>query len=449
MRSTFAGIVISVGCLTGADFKAGVATVKITPTEPIYLSGYAARTHASDGVAVDIHAKALAIEDQRGGRVVIVTTDIIGLPRSISDPVAAEVLKQYGLDRSRLMMNSSHTHTGPLIRKNLEILFDLPPADQAVVDRYAAKLTKDLVDVVGASLRDMKPANLEFGNGAAHFGINRRTPSSTGFKIAVNPDGPTDPDVPVLKVTTTDGKELAILFGYACHNTTLTAEFYKVSGDYAGYAQLEIEKAHPGATALFLELCGADQNPNPRSSLELAKQHGAALGAEVNRVVGGKMQPVKGRLRTAFQTVDLPFAHHTREQFQALVNDKNVFKARRAKAMVATYDQGHPIRTYPYPVQAIAFGNDVTLVALGGEVVIDYDLRVKKEFGAKGMVVAGYSNDVMAYIPSKRVLKEGGYEADDSMTYYGQPGPWADDVEERIAGTIHKVMGRVGRKAAR
>jgi hypothetical protein len=96
-------------------------------------------------------------------------------------------------------------------------------------------------------------------------------------------------------------------------------------------------------------------------------------------------------------------------------------------------------------VQAVAFGKDLTLVALGGEVVVDYDLRIKKEFGGKGLIVADYSNDVMAYIPSKRVLGEGGYEPDFSMIYYGQPGPWRDDVEDRIMGAVRQVMQRVGR----
>jgi hypothetical protein len=265
----------------------------------------------------------------------------------------------------------------------------------------------------------------------------------------VNPAGPTDPDVPVLKVTGGDGRLRAVLFGYACHNTTLTGEFYRISGDYAGFAQRDIEQANPGARAMFLMLCGADQNPNPRSTLELAGQHGAALGAEVMRVLAGKMQPVRGPVRAAFQVVDLDFAHHTRETFESRLQDQNAVRVRHAKAMLRAYDQGSPIRRYPYPVEAIAFGKSLTILALGGEVVVDYALRVKKEYGSKGIVVAAYSNDVMSYIPSHRVLKEGGYEASESMIYYGQPGPYAEDVEDRISGTVEKVMARVGRKRSR
>jgi hypothetical protein len=211
-------------------------------------------------------------------------------------------------------------------------------------------------------------------------------------------------------------------------------------------AKKAIEDGNPGVTAMFLQLCGADQNPNPRSSLELAEQHGKALATEVTRVAGGQMQRVDGNIKAAFQIVDLAFAHHTRSTFEAQLNDSNKFRVRNAKAMLKTYDDGHPVRTYAYPVQAVSFGKDLTLVALGGEVVVDYDLRIKKSYGSKGMVVAGYSNDVMAYIPSARVLKEGGYEANESMVYYGQPGPWREDVEERIFTGLDQVMKRVGRK---
>ena len=431
-----------------ADYKAGIARVDITPEKPIYMSGYADRKHPSEGVLQELWAKALAIEDSKGARVVIVTTDLIGLPRNISDVVAARIQKEYGLDRAHLTLNSSHTHTGPLIRRNLELMFDLSPEERETVNEYATKLIEHLVSVVGAALKDLAPANLSFGNGSATFAINRRQATAKGVKIGENPKGPTDPDVPVLKVTGPDGKLRAVLFGYACHNTTLTGQFYKISGDYAGFAQSAIEKTNPGATAMFMMLCGADQNPNPRSKLELAGQHGQALAAEVERVLAQNLERVHGSIRAAFQIVELGFAPNTRETYESRLNETNVWRVRHAKAMIADYDAGHPIRRYPYPVQAIQFGKDLTLLALGGEVVVDYALRVKREYGSKGIIVAGYSNDVMSYIPSLRVLKEGGYEPDTSMIYYGLPGPYDEDVEERIVSTIHQVMKRVGRKQA-
>jgi neutral ceramidase len=446
---TIASLFLCLFSLSAADYKAGVGRIIITPDKPIYLSGYADRKHPSEGVVHDLWAKALAIEDRKGARVVIVTTDLIGLPRSLSDIVAARIQKQYGIERSHLLLNSSHTHTGPLIRRNLEMLFELGPEDQQVVNEYAEKLTDNLVNVVGAALKDLEPVELSFGNGRATFAINRRENTASGVKIGLNPKGPTDPDVPVLKVTSQGGKLLAVLFGYACHNTTLTGQFYRISGDYAGFAQADFEKAHPGATAMFMMLCGADQNPNPRSKLELAEQHGEALAKEVDRVLNEKLERVRGPIHAAFQIVELGFAPESREVYEARLKESNAWRVRHAKAMLRMYDNPSFMRRYPYPVQALQFGKDLTVVALGGEVVVDYVLRIKREFGSKGIIVAGYSNDVMSYIPSLRVLKEGGYEANDSMIYYGLPGPYDEQVEDHVITTVHQVLKRVGRKPQR
>jgi hypothetical protein len=436
----------SCASLAAADYKAGIATAIITPTEPIYLTGYANRNHPSEGAVHDIKAKALAIEDKSGGKIVIVTTDLIGLPRAITDVVAARVQKEHGIERARLILNSSHTHTGPLIARNLELMFELKPDERRVVDEYSRKLTEDLIQLIGKAIQNMEPADLWFGNGHAHFAINRREPTPKGIRLGLNPSGPTDADVPVLKVTGPDGKVRVLLFGYACHNTTLGGDMYKITGDYAGYAQIAIESAEPGVTAMFMMLCGADANPNPRGKLELAEQHGNALGTEVIHVAAEKMTKVDGKTRAAFQIVELGFNAWPRETLEKELTSTNIWHKRYAAAMLKMMDDGHPIRRYPYPVQAVQFGKDLTIVALGGEVVVDYCLWVKKNYGSKGIMVAGYSNDVMSYIPTVKILKEGGYEPVESMYYYGMPGPYNEAVEQQIHDTLRQVLKRVGRK---
>lgn len=424
------------------NMNAGVAKLEITPKGPIWMAGYAARTKPSQG-ASPIWAKALALQDERGATAVIVTTDLIGLPRSVTDVVAAKAMAEYKLERGEIVFNSSHTHTGPVVRNNLAIMGPQEADQKRIVEDYAKELAERLYVVIGAALGDLKPASLAFDYGEAGFAVNRRVVTETGVTIGVNPSGPVDHKVPVLRVTGADGKVRAVLFGYACHNTTLTAEFYHITGDYAGFAQTAVESEFPGAVALFVQLCAGDQNPNPRSKLELAEQHGAALGAEVVRVVKTAMQPVKGPLKSVYQTTELPFAPHSREQFTKELEDKNVFKARRAAAMLAQYDQGHPVRKLQYPVQVIRFGQGFTLVALGGEVVIDYSLWLQRTFPKERLMVAGYSNDVACYIPNARVLREGGYEAVDSMIYYGQPGPFTEEVQSRIEEALVRAMRRV------
>ena len=435
----------SIACSAG--LRAGAGRVDITPDGPIWLSGYGDRTHPSTGILTKLWAKALAIEDTKGGRVVIVTTDLIGLPRTLTDPVAARIAKEYSLDRSRVMFNSAHTHTGPMVRSNLTTMFELGVEDRARIDAYSERLREALFAVVRAALGDLTPAEVSYGSGEAGFAMNRRQFTPEGVRIGVNPQGPTDHSVPVLRVTS-GGKLKAVLFAYACHNTTMTGQNYEIAGDYAGFAQADLEKSAPGATALFVMLCGGDQNPEPRGTAALAEQHGEELAAAVRRVLDSSMSRVEGPIRAAYENTELDFAFHTRETFEAELSSKNKAEVRRAQAMLTAYDERHPVRRTFYPVQAIRFAKGPTILGLGGEVVVDYDLRVKREY-AGPLIVAGYCNDVMCYLPSKRVLGEGGYEAVDSMIYYGQPGPFAGDVEERVFDEIGKVMKRVGAKTAK
>jgi hypothetical protein len=427
--------------------RAGVARVEITPRGPIWMAGYASRNHPSEGVRLPLWARALAIETAPGGRVVIVTTDLLGLPAELSAQVAERARRQFGLERARLLLNSSHTHGGPVLWSAFETMFDGPPAEEAKLREYAARLVDDLVSVIGKAIADLSPAEVAYGFGEAGFAVNRREPTASGIKIGVNPSGPGDHEVPVLRVSGLDGKVRAILFAYACHNTTLGGDFYQLSGDYAGFAEARLESDFPGATALFMELCGGDQNPHPRNTVALAEQHGETLAGEVRRVLAGTLLPVRGPLRASYVVTSLPFAPRERAEYEAdLKNPKaSAPLVRRAGRMIEAIDSGHPVRHVAYPVQAVRFGQDLTLLALGGEVVVDYDLRAKHEYPGEHLIVAGYSNAVMGYIPSERVLREGGYEAVDNLIYYGRPGPFAPGVEERVFDAIHKAMKRVGR----
>ena len=429
-----------------AEWKAGVERVRITPEDPIWMSGYASRNRPSQGVVHDLWVKALALEDSRHVRTVIVTTDLIGLPRGVAEQISAEALRRYGLERPHLLLNSSHTHTGPVVGENLATMFDLDGLQAERIRAYTQRTTAAILDAIGGALGRLEPARLGYAKGRAAFAVNRREFTPSGVKLGVNPNGPVDHDVPVLTIRDVRGALRAALFGYACHNTTLTGEFYQLSGDYAGYAQLEFERMHPGAAALFVMLSGGDQNPHPRGREEVAQQHGRTLAAAVSQAILAGEKPLRGPLRAAFQVTELEFAPHSREDFEREKETATGARYRRAVAMLAAYDERRPVRQIPYPVQAMRFGRQLTLVALGGETVVGLALRIKREFPVEETVVAGYSNDVMCYIPTAQILREGGYEAVDSMIYYGQPGPFAADVEERVIAAARRVLARVGRK---
>ncbi len=435
-------------CVQAAGYRAGVAAVEITPKLPFWLSGFAARTRPAENVTLPIYAKALALEDGEGGRVVIVTADLVGVTAEITSEVARRLEQSHKIRRDQLVFNASHTHSGPAVWPRLHIAPVTDPQVDRQVEAYGRRLMDEFTKVARQALDQMFPATLSFGQTEAGFATNRRVDHLALVRPGRSYPAPVDTAVPVWKVTAADGGVRALIFGYACHNTVLTAGFTAINGDYAGYAQQSLERAYPGAMALFLSLCAGDQRPAPRGKAELAVQHGETIAAAVRKRASSRMAPVKGRFRSAYEEIRLPFQAHTREVYEAEAKSSDFYAARRGKAMLAAFDAKRPIVDTAYPVTAIAFGDSAALVALGGEVVVDYALRLKKEFGPDRLVVAAYSNDVMGYIPTRRILREGGYEAGDSMVYFVQPGWFTDEVEELVLDSARRLLRRIGVRAA-
>lgn len=428
--------------LIGAEIKVGTARKTITPQLPFWLTGYASRDKPSAEVLHDLWAKAVVFEEKPDNRVIIVTTDLLGLSHEVSEEVALRVNRKYGITRSKLLLSSSHTHSGPVIWPCLSIIFDLNTTDMQSVAQYSQKLTDDIISVIDMAMSNLEPVQISTGHGTADFAVNRRRQTENEVIIGVNPDGPVDHDVPVIKISTPDGTLKAVLFSYACHNTS--SNTYLVNGDYSGFAQIELEKANPGVTAMFLAGCGADQNPNPRGSLELAEEHGKSLAESVKKVLSDELKPVHPPIRADFNIVNLDFLPFDPEIYRKELLSQDKYRQRRAKLMLEAYNKGWNVTRYPYPVQTIRFNNDLTILAMSGEVVVDYPINIKKEYSKENLFIAGYCNEVQCYIPSKRILEEGGYEAESSMIYYGYPGPFANNVEEKIFDAIHKVMKHTG-----
>jgi len=432
-------------------WQAGVATTVITPAESMWMAGYAARTKPSEGKVHDLHAKALVLEDAQGSRLALVTLDLIGIDRAMRDWVTQEVQRRYDLKANSLLINASHTHSGPVVRESRYSIYgnsfyDLTPEQLGQSNAYSDQLRQKLVNLIGTAIGQLAPARLAYTHGRAGFAMNRRLPTATGYRNSPNPDGPIDHDVPVLRVESPEGQLRAVLFGYACHATTLS--FYQYCGDYPGFAQAYVEQLHPGTTAMFMAGCGGDQNPYPRSkdrALELCRQHGHALANGVEAALQGPSKPVRGPLRTAMEEVTLDFAEPpSRTTLQQQAKSKNKYERLHAEFLLKQLEhEGEITSTYPYLVQVVRFGDDLMMVALAGEVVIDYTLRLKRELTGAPLWVAGYSNDVFGYVPSLRVLQEGGYEGGGAMRYTPLPGPFAPSVEDRVVKTVHKLVEAV------
>jgi hypothetical protein len=431
----------------GAPVPVGAAAVDITPDYPVRLVGYESRKTESEGIATRLKAKALAIgadNDAEGGPLVLVAVDNCAVGSNVTEEVAARLMKKVSLKRERFVVCSTHSHCAPGLRSELNFIFGgpLPPDQKEHIDRYTRELTDALEKVALDSLAARAPANLAWGQGQLGFAANRRLLKKgkwVGF--GVNSNGPVDPSVPVLRATDSSGKVRAVLFGYACHCTTLGGEFNKICGDWAGLACEQIESETPGAMALAIIGCGADANPEPRRSFDDAKAHGSVAAREVDRVIKTAMTPLPGRVRARIKRFTLPLApapSRAKIAEQTKLPGAGGFFAR---TLIERLDLGEALETeVPYIVQTWCFGDDMAMVFLAGEVVVDYALRLKWEIDANRLWIAAYSNDVPCYIASRRVLSEGGYEADSSMIYYGHPARLAPAAEDLIVQAVHDLL---------
>ena len=419
---------------TAAELSVGVAAVDITPEYPVRLSGFGFRREESAGVTQRIWAKALAFKGDGGeGPAVLVTVDNLGIPAYMTREVAGRLAEKAKLDPARFAVTASHTHTAPMLTDVCPTLFGLPipPEHQAHINRYTKELADNLERVALAALADLRPARVEFGVGTATLAMNRRTKG-----------GPVDHDLPVLVVRGADGKPRAIYVSYACHCVTLSDN--KISGDWAGYVQETVQTNYPGVIALTSIGCGADANPTSGvtgDKADVAAAQGKQIADEVDRLLKQQLMPVDRPVTAKIGQVELMFdTLPTREQWQEKAKRQDAV-GHHARVQLAKLDRGEQLQTkLDYPIQTWAFGDQLAMVFLPGEVVVDYSLRLKKEFDRSRMWVNAYSNDAPCYIPSERVLKEGGYEGADAMVYYDRPTKFAPGLEQKIVNEIHRQV---------
>lgn len=429
---------------TAAGWRAGTAKVEITPKTPLWMAGYGSRDRPSEGAIHPLWAKALVLEDPSGDRALMVTLDVCGIDRSLSKTIRDAVKERRKIPYDRIVLSCSHTHSGPVLGDNLITMYKMDQAQAKEVVAYTAGFLANVLKTIDEAAGALEPVVLSWETGKADFAVNRRENVEANvpkLREALALKGPVDHDVPVLRLMTPEGKVKAVVFGYACHCTVLGS--YEFCGDYAGFAQNALEARLPDAQAMFVAGCGADQNPLPRRTVALAESYGKDLATAVGKVLEGPMRPIETPLTSVYQEIPLRLgAIPDRSQFEAEAKSSNYPLANRARLLLGELDRSGKIATeYPYPLQVWRLGG-LTWIFLGGEVVVEYSLRFQRNLGTSTTWVSAYCNDVMAYIPSLKVLKEGGYEGATSMIYYGLPGPWSEDVEEQIVEGVKNLLSR-------
>lgn len=448
----WAGLLVSAGVLSPiaqAGWDAGFSRRDVTPTKALRLSGYGSRTVPSEGTETPLQLRCFALRsangDERGPVHALIAVDTIGFPAALTSEVLERVQAQYGISRERFVISCSHSHTSPHIARGLENLFSTPTTDEekANLIEYTDFIRDECVLAVGEAIQNLAPARLSHAVGEVNFAQNRRVIENGLWKgFGVNPDGAVDHTLPVLKVTDASGEKLrGLLFNYACHCTTFGGEHNQVNGDWAGYASRGIEEAHPGTFALCTIGCGADQNP-PRDSkrdLEYAQAEGKEIVEEVGEMLTRNWREIDAAPTARFGFAGLPIDRPSVDDLKKALQSSQPQVRRHAEVMLETKDRmGRLPESYPMPVQTWRFGDQFAMFFLGGEVCVEYALRIKKELGDQTWVNA-YCNDVFAYVAPERMRAEGGYEVDFSMIYYLQPGRWSTGTEDVILKRVHEL----------
>jgi neutral ceramidase len=436
---------LALGSAFAADsWEAGLAKVDITPVESVPLAGYGGKTRMSQRIDHPIWLKALALREGGGEVSVLVTADLVGLSDRMIARIAAGALEAHGLPRDRLLLNTSHNHSCPVTEDVLWLYYELSPEEAAARDRYTELVYRAYAEVIAAAIADLAPAELSYELGLAGLAVNRRR--ARGPQSRALP-GPVDHDVPVLAVRS--GESLrGIVFGYSCHTTALSG--LGISGDYAGFAQIDLEKAFPGSVAMFVQNCGGDANPLPRlrgqddEAVSLAERRGLVLSEAVRQVLAAPMVALSGPFRVAMGETELEFEPGLpRDEVEQRAPNLSGMHRREFEHFLEQYKTlGELPGKVNYPAQVWRFGDGLALIALTGETVVDYSLKLKEAYGWNTTWVCGYNNDLLCYVPSLRVLREGGYEGTLGMWEYGHRAPFAESVEERIAALVEELMGR-------
>ncbi|GAA5221725.1 neutral/alkaline non-lysosomal ceramidase N-terminal domain-containing protein [Membranihabitans marinus] len=425
-------------------WQVGIGKRVITPQTKVWLAGYGYK-RVPYGKIHDIYVKVMALKSNDGKMVVMATTDHQGMSKTVYESIYNKVYQRYKIQRRDFMLTFSHNHSGPRLTDDLHDYYPVEAEQEKLVAEYSEWTAEQIADAVGEALSNWQDARLYKGEGKCSFAVNRRENVESEV-IAIRErgeelKGPVDHCVPVLALKGLSGHLIGVVFGYACHPTTISLHTW--SGDYPGFAQINIEDQYPGTAAMFFNTCGGDQNPLPRRTVELCRKYGKMLSDAVAEVLSQPMELISSRLESGFEYVDLAYEEMaTRESLIPLLDSKNKIQARWAKRILAKMDAGIPLSTtYAYPVQAWKLGKELLLIGIGGESVVDYSLRFKTEYAEQTTWVCGYANEMAAYIPSHRVWTEGGYEGGPHLDEYGHPAwKWAEDVEDRIANTVAKVV---------
>ncbi|NLW49900.1 MAG: hypothetical protein GXY85_03535 [Candidatus Brocadiaceae bacterium] len=380
----------------------------ITPPLGIRMAGYASRTEGANDVHDDLFVNAVVIE-AGNERVALLTYDVCLLSLDHADAFKAAIREATGLEPDRVLLNTSHTHAGPAVGRH---------EPDEMQEAYRAEMVRQSVRALRVALADASPARFSVGNAPLDIGVNRRELREDGqIILGENPEGPTLHEVDVWRFAREHRPDV-VLFSVPLHGTTLGEWNLSLSGEWMARAVERLECRTPGARYVFLQGCGANQNPysthrpGMRGTFGEMEQHARDACSAVLEALSHVRDLEPLPLRVVNSTADLPPKEKGEE-------------ARRLR------------------LQGVRVG-EAMLVALSAEVFVEYALFGREASPAEATLILGYSNGNIGYLPTAAVYPEGGYEIRTTRV-----GPRAEKVTQRAMQAVFRELARKSPPAKR
>lgn len=428
----------------------GYAQGDITPKKgQTLMSGYGRQRYA-EGVLKPLRAQCIALRDAGGNTALVITADILGFDRQSVEYLRRTLAAKHKIAPEAVMLAASHTHWGPptLYRVTLAV----GPLDPWLV----AGLERQLLTLADEALGNLTPGEVTYGHIDTMVGHNRRDPKGNGVvEWRPNPKNDYDTHTPILRLSRKGAAvDDIVLVGHACHPTS-SGGINKFTPDYPGAMRDRIESALGArARAVFVMGCGADAkvtHKDPKSG-ELvftgdpknSAIAGRKLGNEVLkhlRSAGVSRVAVPPSLNCRMATGDLTMTKPRplqRLQADAYQPDNGVFEVWWSRQMLAYPDAR---RKHHYEVQSWVLGDALTMLALEGEVCSPLGPLSRALAKTPHAMTVGYANEVQGYIPSKKIVLEGGYEGESSHRAYFKPAPFTPRVEAEFRKIVEKAIG--------
>jgi hypothetical protein len=429
---------------------AGTARINITSSGNCLLDGFAGRDHGCEGVHDNLYVTALALSGH-GKEIVIIGVDILALNNEQMDKIWMLADKRLNLKPDQLFINCSHTHAGPEVRPSFNHETCAPGEVGKPDPTYIDELIEKIIHSADKALKNLKPAEASWALGETFIGINRRAPNksiyskqATGYENFPNPDKEIERACPVILFKDKKGKPISLVFGASCHPTTMRYDNYLISAEFPGVARRILEDDLDGAPSLFLQGIAGDVKPRQvvegngfrSGGFEDIEEVGKELAADVKKIIKKGLKPLDIKIGTSLKRVTLPFDKTWNEETYRRYADKEEAQYRRvwAEYWLKKLSQGESVpQSIDLTLSIVELSPELRFLGIAGELLTDIGLKIKHQFKDGNTLPFGYTNGEVAYIPDTEVLREGGYEAIETVFFsHDKPAPFIEETEEII-----------------